>query len=232
MTFSGIIKAAEFSLDANYEQVKISKEVDSNFENHLESILRAGYYKFSRKKENREKIKLNISKVSIKRVSQLISDEASLDHVRKNTNLQIFKYMAKMGIKRIILNSLGGDVRQLIGLGIILKELKIEVVVPENGICASACTYLFHQASQKSLLEGAKLMYHLGIVIYGDNVFNMNKCTPLNLSDCKGVSNFTLKANQHYVNFLESLPQEIYQDIINGKDRWVLKDEFLRLMSL
>ena len=75
-------------------------------------------------------------------------------------------------------------------------------------------------------------MYHLGIVFYGDHVFNMNNCIPLNLSDCKGISNFTLKANQHYVNFLESLPQEVYQDIINGKGCWQLKDEFLRLMSL
>ena len=227
----GGVHAAEFSLDSKYEQIKISGEVNSEFEINLESILKAGYYQFSQKKENRSKIKANTSKLPIRKVTQLIKDEASLDRLRKNRNLQIFKYIAKMGVKRIVLNSLGGDVRQLIGLGIIVKELNIDIVVPENGICASACTYLFHQASQKSLLEGAKLMYHLGVVLYGDNIFSMNRCTPYNLKECKGISTFTLKANQHYIKFLESLPQEIYQDIIDGKDRWVVQEEFLKLMS-
>ena len=64
------------------------------------------------------------------------------------------------GVHTVVLNSPGGDGPAGLEMAQIIRERGLTTVVPANGTCASACTFVFQGGVRRIAYESSLFMYH------------------------------------------------------------------------
>ena len=191
-------------------------------------FLKQEYYKHSKDPKNRGQFKELAEKIDVKKIVYLINSNQGITNRDKNRIKEIFKYILRLNITDLEVNSPGGHLIQIFPLGLLVRELGISINIKEGGICASACAYLFHQATIRSMGENSQLMYHLGIIQQGKDIFNIKTCHAFNMKSC----NLSLGLEfilMDYRDFINDLPTVIHLDVLDEKDRFVSKEEAYHL---
>lgn len=214
--FLSSLSTATYS--AENKAYRIQGHIGSNFLSMLESDLKRVYFK-TKKTQRRRASKFNIPEITM-----LIKGQPHLPETDKTYLLEIFKYISRLGITILELSGPGGDIKNAFGLGLLIKNLKLDTVVPKGKLCASACSYLYLQGQTKTMLEGSSLMFHLGVIYQGDNQFKLKKCHAFDYEKCE-LSAYAQLVLENYRRFINSLPEMIRKDVMSHKDRYVDRNE-------
>lgn len=209
-----------FELNSEKKTLSLDGEVSLLTNKKLEHFLRKEYYQFSKRVENRNIFKERGKKVDIKRISYLINTHPAMNKVEREYSLRILKYLIRLDVQTINLNSPGGHLIKVVPLALLIKELGLSVHVKDFGICASACSYLFHQSSSRSMGENSQLMYHLGVIQQGKDIFHVNSCHAFDMKNCNLNAEFKFVLDK-YKHFINSLPEDIKGDVMAEKDRFI-----------
>jgi ATP-dependent protease ClpP protease subunit len=190
----------------------------------LTRFLKGEYYRYSKDPQNRSRFRELSKQVDIKKITYLINTNEAFNNNDKNKTKLIFKYLLMMEVKKLIVNSPGGHLDEIMPLALLVKELGISIHVKKDGMCASACSFLFHKASKRTMGDNSQLMYHLGIIQQGEDILHINTCHAFSMENCKlsPALEYTL---EEYKEFILGLPSTIQRDVLDGKDRFVRKRE-------
>ncbi len=70
------------------------------------------------------------------------------------------KHVAENDIDTIMLVSNGGNLMAAVQIGYMIRDKKLNTIVPQRGFCYSACTYAFMGGIERIIVEGSPFAMH------------------------------------------------------------------------
>ncbi len=89
-----------------------------------------------------------------------VGDTLYIDGKLRPFQYSALQYGKYKGVRRIVLNSLGGIVYDAMKLAEVVREQGLTTVVPANGICMSGCTLVFQAGVKRQAHHSAIFLYH------------------------------------------------------------------------
>lgn len=227
-TTTSKVCASHFQFDYHQKSLTISGEIKKDFLSTLHRFLKKEYYKLLRKKI----YKGPFFEYSVAEINNEIKNDLVFNKLLRNDAFLAFKFFHKLQIKKIEINSVGGNLFQGYTLARLVSLMSLEIFVPKNSVCNSTCAFIFHHAAihKRSIHPTSTLMYHLSTIKFFRPFKETITCHTFNIDECNP-SVELIELNNKYTMFLYELPYDIFLEVISGKDS-IVNYEYAQALNI